>query len=95
MISATRGRGHGQWWPCLHPGNRLSATYYCHSCGKGSSLSGHQVHENGVVSPSVVCPHKNKADMVECADCGFHDHVTLAGWPEELANLAKEMNHGL
>jgi hypothetical protein len=39
--------------------------------GHGMTLKGHEVEENGSVSPSVVCPIRG---------CEFHEFVVLAGW---------------
>ena len=43
----------------------------CPGCGRRGDLDDHTVDEAGVVSPSVVCPHK---------DCTFHDYVALKDW---------------
>ena len=43
----------------------------CPGCGRRGDLDDHTVDENGIVSPSVVCPHKG---------CTFHDYVALKDW---------------
>ena len=48
-----------------------SATVACPDCGQLCSLTGHNIDDNGVVTPSVVCPHDG---------CSFHDFIQLEGW---------------
>lgn len=42
-------------------------------CSNGhiASLSNHEISTDGVVTPSVVCPHEG---------CNFHEMVTLEDW---------------
>lgn len=40
-----------------------------------ATLSDHKIDENGVVTPSLVCPVEG---------CGFHEWVRLQGWNEPL-----------
>lgn len=48
-----------------------TATVSCPDCGRGASLSDHEIAVDGKVSPSLVCPHDG---------CGFHEFVQLEGW---------------
>jgi hypothetical protein len=59
-------------WKGARRDSKRTATLSCPACGKGASLSDHDIDPNGLVSPSVVCPHK---------DCAFHDYIVLDGWP--------------
>jgi C4-type Zn-finger protein len=47
------------------------ATLWCPGCDKEVSVSRavHAVSDDGVVSPSMVCPH-----------CPFHEFIRLEGW---------------
>jgi hypothetical protein len=51
------------------PGGR-TALFKCPN-GHIGSLSGHEIAEDGTVSPSVVCPHEG---------CDFHEFIKLGGW---------------
>lgn len=62
----------GIWRGAVRDGKR-SATLSCPGCGKCASLSDHEIAADGVVNPSVVCPH----------GCGFHEHVQLEDWTSE------------
>ncbi len=44
---------------------------FCCPNGHIGSLSDHQILDNGLVMPSVVCPHEG---------CNFHDFIELEGW---------------
>lgn len=57
-------------WTLLRMGSRWSAMAVCPN-GHEGSLDDHAIAEDGVVTPSVVCPEKK---------CGFHDYVQLEGW---------------
>lgn len=85
MFRAIKGRGRGCWWPSAQEDGRLSATLYCPGCAGPHSLSAHAIMVNGVVSPSCAIP-PHKSEQAECSTCEFHDHVTLVGWPQELAD---------
>jgi hypothetical protein len=62
----------GQWRSSyIKDLKRRSAMVSCPTCGKTASLSGHEIADDGVVTPSVVCPYDK---------CKFHEHVTLGGW---------------
>jgi hypothetical protein len=50
---------------------RKSASMTCPECGQISSLSGHDIADDGIVSPSVVCPYEL---------CHFHEFIKLEGW---------------
>ena len=53
----------------LPPG--FSAVITCPACGERGSLhDSHDVHADGTVQPSVVCP------------CGFHAYITLEGYAD-------------
>lgn len=56
----------GTW--SQHEGHVLMS---CPMCGKLGRLDDHKIAENGLVSPSVVCPVES---------CSFHDTVKLLGW---------------
>lgn len=51
----------GTWWRAAG-----KTMWGCPNCGQAHVLSPHRVLSDGEVQPSVVC-----------AQCGFHDHVTL------------------
>jgi len=57
------------------PNGRRTAIVTCPVCGLQASLSGHQIADNGVVTPSLVCPRER---------CSFHDYVTLIGWTDQV-----------
>lgn len=66
----------GEYRVAWYPGKREDATkktarMTCPDCGRGVSLSDHDIDTAGVVSPSVVCPHPG---------CEFRDRVALACW---------------
>ena len=42
--------------------------------GHIASLAKHQIANDGIVSPSVVCPY---------SECGFHEFIKLVGWGAE------------
>lgn len=50
---------------------KRTAQLACPLCGLRASLSGHQIADDGTVTPSVVCPH---------APCTFHEFIVLDGW---------------
>lgn len=61
----------GYWKPCAPSVvHRFKAELTC-PFGHGMTLKGHSVASNGLVSPSVVCHHR---------ECGFHEYVVLADW---------------
>ena len=43
----------------------------CPDCGARGTLCEHSIRSDGVVDPSLACPH---------AGCNFHEHVKLVGW---------------
>jgi hypothetical protein len=45
----------------------------CPSCGDYAALDDHKIANDGVVSPSVICPF---------GGCTFHDTIKLLGWKE-------------
>lgn len=63
----------GVWKRGLRDGI-LTATMSCPGCGKGASLTDHEIKPDGTVHPSVVCPHDG---------CEFHEHLRLEGWINE------------
>ncbi len=48
----------------------LTALIGCPKCGDAASLSQHIIAQDGLVTPSVVCPN----------GCGFHEYVRLGDW---------------
>ena len=54
----------GQWWL----GQDAVVSLTCPTCGGAGSLEHYKITEAGEVHPSVQC------------ECGFHQHVELAGW---------------
>jgi hypothetical protein len=48
------------------------------SNGHAGLISEHLIAADGTVSPSVVCTEEN---------CGWHEHVQLAGWAERRAGV--------
>lgn len=62
----------GTWKP-LHGPYGTTALVGCPECGKPVTLTGHEIKEDGTVSPSLVCPHR---------PCQFHDFIKLEGWDQ-------------
>lgn len=77
----------GSWWVLRYrltddPHQRGRVVMVkCPACGAASVLqrttpdgirSGHRIHRDGRVEPSIVCPHK---------PCPWHVHAVLTGWP--------------
>jgi hypothetical protein len=60
----------GTWRP-LKDGTRLSASISCPRCGALGTLLDHEIHDKGIVTPSIVCPDD---------ECGFHEMAKLEGW---------------
>lgn len=54
----------------------FKATICCPLCGHSAFLP-HDVDAQGVVTPSVVCPHHD----VEGIRCTWHEYIVLDGWP--------------
>lgn len=48
-----------------------TALVACPLCGNVSSLSDHTIDNEGVVTPSLICPYPG---------CSFHEHVILQDW---------------
>ena len=63
----------GGWWP-LSTAEGRSAMVRCPVCKECGALTDHEISEDGVVSPSLQCPHN---------DCTFHEFVRLDDWKEE------------
>jgi len=59
-------------WKGARADLRRTATLSCPECGKRISLSQHDIHPNGLVSPSLRCPLK---------PCTFHQFISLENWP--------------
>lgn len=57
-----------KWKMSANPESRIKATVWCPDCGLRIGIVGHGIDVNGVLSPSLVCPHDG---------CGFHRHVQL------------------
>jgi hypothetical protein len=52
----------GHYRRAVRPDGTHGATICCHACGKRYTLNtGHGIHADGNISPSVVCPHENCA----------------------------------
>lgn len=68
----------GPWWKgCVGWPDGLKRATLRMPCGHDATLGeGHRVSPEGVVTPSVVCPHKLPSGQ----PCSFHEWVTLAGW---------------
>jgi hypothetical protein len=58
-------------WESAETQGRLSALVSCLQCGRTISLSKHAIADDGMVSPSLICPYD---------DCGFHAWLRLVGW---------------
>jgi hypothetical protein len=57
-------------WTLLRVDRGWSAMAVCPN-GHEGSLDDHTIADDGMVTPSVVCPAKN---------CDFHDSIKLEGW---------------
>lgn len=55
-----------------HPVYKAHVT--CPKCGFKANLSSHKVAENGIVTPSLICPR---------GGCTFHEWVVLENWNRE------------
>jgi len=60
----------GQWRGLKADGVR-TAGLSCPDCGQVASLSHHKIDQDGIVTPSVVCPTEG---------CKFHEWIKLDGW---------------
>ena len=60
----------GGWHHVILDGKPV-AVAYCPRCGKKGYLDHHEIAADGVVSPSLICPH---------APCEFHDSIQLLGF---------------
>jgi hypothetical protein len=60
-------------WTYIHrgTGQKPSAEICCPDCGRGGSLLSHDINDDGIITPSLVCPHD---------DCGYHEWGILKGW---------------
>jgi hypothetical protein len=63
------------YWRLLRAGENLSATLVCPQGHRGSLLE-HDISDDGVVTPSCVCPFDG---------CTWHEIVRLDGWRERSA----------
>lgn len=61
----------GGWWPLQDSERGRSAVVRCPVCKECATLTAHEISEDGIVSPSLQCPHN---------DCTFHEFVRLEGW---------------
>lgn len=61
----------GAWAPSTTADGRRSAKVWCGGCGGFGFLDGHDIADDGTVSPSLVCPH----------GCGWHVWAQLELWP--------------
>lgn len=60
----------GGWHHTILDGKPVAVTY-CPKCGLEAYLDDHSIDTDGIVTPSVICPH---------APCTFHDDVRLENW---------------
>lgn len=60
----------GGWHHVMLDGKPV-AVAYCPKCGKKGYLNGHEIADDGKVTPSLICPH---------TPCDFHDFVRLLGY---------------
>jgi hypothetical protein len=60
---------NGTWNLYEHDG--LFSVMFKDTFGHIGSLTDHQISEDGIVSPSVVCPKDG---------CSYHEHIRLEGW---------------
>lgn len=58
-------------WRGLQTADGRSASVTCPECGESATLTGHDISDDGTVTPSVVCPHDG---------CSWHAWVKLDGW---------------
>lgn len=57
-------------WYCVILDGKPTAVMSCPKCLYAGYLDGHEIAQDGTVTPSCVCPR----------NCGFHDMVRLSGW---------------
>ena len=67
----------GTWHGGLDHEGSVVAILCCPNCGQDISLSGHTIHPDGTVDPSVVHAPQFKEVIHEC---GFHDLLRLLDW---------------
>ena len=60
----------GIWRQCGTDSGK-TASLSCPGCGEVASLSNHKIDDQGIVTPSLVCPFDG---------CSFHEWVQLEGW---------------
>lgn len=64
----------GTWHPAIakpHNGPVVrNAIICCQTCGRDAALRHHTIHDDGTVTPAVMCEE----------GCGFNDHVKLIDW---------------
>lgn len=60
-------------WRQLDDQGKRSASINCPQCGRGGTLTDHEIAPDGTITPSVVCPHPG---------CSYHDMGKLDGWQE-------------
>ncbi len=60
----------GGWHHTILDGKPVVVAY-CPKCRKKSYLTDHEISDDGVAKPSVICPHE---------PCDFHDLVQLLGF---------------
>lgn len=61
-------------WKYLKMKDSISASFTCPICHEPGTLSQHNIDDNGVVTPSVVCSY----------ECNFHQNIRLLGWEKEV-----------
>ena len=68
---AIEGAGPGEYRVVKLSDEAMRRTVYlwCPKCGQRAGLYDHLIHDDGRVTPSVVCDN-----------CGWHEYVRLAGW---------------
>lgn len=71
MVKQNNNRYAPDTWRFIVSDGTPAVGYTCPN-GHAGSLSDHDIAENGMVAPSVVCP---------APGCGFHEYIQLEGWP--------------
>lgn len=85
MISFRPGdptsRAPGTWWR-EYAEHAIWLTIGCPDCKLPLRIAKHDVKDDGLVTPSVVCTHKVRTENGGRRQCGFHKTVRLLGWSE-------------
>jgi hypothetical protein len=65
------GENKGEYRPLIRGGEWIGAYLSCPRCGYVAGLGEHEISDDGVVSPSVICGGQG---------CDFHENIRLKGW---------------